>query len=69
MDWKQLLASMTSSVDEELRLRNAYLAVENRILRNQITERVQLTDAERKTLAEMGQKLGKKALEEIATIA
>ncbi len=31
MDWKQLLASITGSVDEELRLRNAYLAVENRI--------------------------------------
>ena len=69
MDWKQLLASTTRSVDEELRLRNAYLAVENRILRHQITGRVQLTDAERKTLAEIGQKLGKKALEEVATIA
>ena len=69
MDWKQLLASTTRSVEEELRLRNAYLAVENRILRNQIAGRVQLTDAERKTLAEIGQKLGKKALEEVATIA
>jgi hypothetical protein len=69
MDWKQLLASTTRSVDEELRLRNAYLAVENRLLRHQITGRVQLTDAERKTLAEMGHKLGKKALAEIATIA
>jgi len=69
MDWKQLLASTTRSVDEELRLRNAYLAVENRLLRHHITGRVQLTDAERKTLAEMGQKLGKKALAEIATIA
>jgi len=27
MDWKQLLISITSSVDEELRLRNAYLDV------------------------------------------
>jgi putative transposase len=43
MDWKQLLASTTRSVDEELRLRNAYLAVENRLLRTQITGRVQLT--------------------------
>jgi putative transposase len=69
MNWKQLLASITGSVDEELRLRNAYLTAENRILRNHIKRRVQLTDAERKTLAEMGQKLGKKALEEIATVA
>src|SRR5215467_6833809 len=70
MDWKQLLASITGSVDEELRLRNAYLAVENRILRNQIkTRRLLLTDAGRKTLAEMGHKLGRQALQEIATIA
>jgi putative transposase len=68
MNWKQLLASITGSVDEELRLRHAYLTAENRILRNHIKGRVQLTDAERKTLAEMGQKLGKKALEEVAAI-
>jgi len=41
---------------------------ENRLLRNQITGRVQLTDGERKTLAAIGQKLGKQALKEIATI-
>jgi putative transposase len=41
---------------------------ENRILRNQITGRVRLTDGERKTLAEIGQKLGKQALKEVATI-
>jgi len=42
---------------------------ENRIPRNQIDGQVQLTDTERKELAEIGTKLGKKALEEIATIA
>jgi hypothetical protein len=30
MDWKNLLESITASVDEELRLRNTYLAAENR---------------------------------------
>jgi hypothetical protein len=70
MDWKQLLTSITGSVDEELRLRNAYLAAENRILHNQIkARRLLLTDAERKTLAEMGHTLGRQALQEIATIA
>jgi hypothetical protein len=59
MDWKQLLAHITGSLDEELRLCNAYLAAENRILRNQIRGRVQLTDAERKTLAEIGKQLGR----------
>src|SRR5438132_5402285 len=69
MDWKKLLGSITESVDEELRLRNAYLVAENCMLRQQIIGRVQLTDSDRKALAEMGQKLDKKALAEIATVA
>ena len=68
MDWKQLLAYITGTVDQELLLRNEYLVTENRLLRHQITGRVRLTDGERKTLAEIGQKLGKKALEEVANI-
>jgi transposase InsO family protein len=68
MDWKHLLAYITGSVDQALLLRNEYLVTENRILRNQITGRVRLSDGERKTLADIGQKLGKKALEEVATI-
>ncbi len=68
MDWKHLLAYITGTVDQALLLRNEYLVTENRLLRNQITGRVRLTDSERKTLADIGQKLGKKALEEVATI-
>jgi homeodomain-containing protein len=68
MDWKHLLASITGTVDQELLLRNEYLVIENRMLRHQITGRVRLTDAERKTLAEIGHKLGKQALAEVATI-
>jgi len=68
MDWKHLLAYITGTVDQELLLRNAYLVTENRILRNQITDRVRLSAGERKTLAEIGQKLGKQALQEVATI-
>jgi putative transposase len=68
MDWKQLLAYITGTVDQELLLRNEYLVTENRILRNQITGRVRLRDGERKALAEIGQKLGKKALEAVASI-
>jgi len=37
-------------------------------LRQQIEGRVQLTDAQRQTLAEIGKKLSKQALEEVATI-
>src|SRR6266480_3507556 len=68
MDWKHLLASITGTVDQELLLRNEYLVTENRILRNQITGRMRLTDGERKTLADIGYKLGKQALAEVATI-
>jgi hypothetical protein len=67
MDWKQLLAYITGTVDQEL-LRNEYLVTENRMLRKQIKGRVRLSDGERKTLAELGQKLGKQALAEVATI-
>ena len=68
MNWKQLLASITGSVDQELLLRSEYLVTENRLLRQQITGRIRLSDAERKTLAELGKKLGKQALAEVATI-
>src|SRR4029450_12714146 len=68
MDWKTFLAYITGSVEEQLLLRNEYVVEENRILRNQIDGRVQLTDAERQTLAAIGKKLGKQALEEVATI-
>ena len=69
MDWKKLLGSITKSVDGELRLRNEYLMTENRMLRQQSPGRVQLTDSDRQALAEIGRQLGKKALEEIATVA
>jgi putative transposase len=68
MDWKRLLAYITGSVDQELLLRNEYLVTENRLLRQQIKGRIRLSDAERKTLAEIGKKLGKQALAEVATI-
>jgi putative transposase len=68
MNWKPLLAYITGSVDRELLVRNAYLVTENRILRQQITGRVRLSDGERKTLAELGKRLGKQALKEVASL-
>src|SRR5713101_1714532 len=68
MDWQTWLAYITGSVDQELLLRNEDLVTEHRILRNQSTGRVRLTDGERMTLAEIGQKLGKQALKEVAKI-
>jgi transposase len=66
--WKQLLAYITGSVDQELLPRNEYLATENCLLRKQLSGRVRLSDGERKTLAELGQRLGKHALAEVASI-
>jgi homeodomain-containing protein len=68
MDWKQLLAYITGTVDQELLLRNEYLVTENRLLRNQLKGRVRLHDGERQTLAEISYKLGKQALQDVATI-
>jgi transposase InsO family protein len=68
MDWKHLLAYITGTVDQALLLRHEYLVTENRILRDQITGRMRLTDGERKTLADIGHKLGKQALQEVTTI-
>src|SRR4029434_4224914 len=59
---------VTGAVDQGLLLRNEYLVTENRILRNQLKGRVRLSDGERQALAEIGQKLGKKALAEVAKI-
>ena len=45
---------ITGTVDEELLLRNEYLAAENRIMMEQLKGRLRLTDPQRKTLAEIG---------------
>jgi putative transposase len=68
MDWKHLLAYITGTVDQELLWRHEYLVAEHRMLRQQINGRRRLRDGERKTLAEMGQKLSKQTLAEVATI-
>jgi len=68
MNWKRLFAHITGSVDQELVLRNEYLATENRILRNQIKGRLRLTDPDRMSLVEIGRRLGRRALAEVAQI-
>jgi len=69
MDWPRILAYITGTVDQELLVRNEYLAAENRILRAQIDGRLLLSDADKKTLAEIGYWLGRKALEDVANAA
>ena len=69
MDWARTLAYVTGTVDQELLARIEYLAAENRILKAQLKGRLKLSDAERATLAEIGHRLGRKALAGVATVA
>ena len=69
MEWARILAYITGAVDQELLLRNEYLAAENRILKAQAKGRLRLSDAERAKLGEIGHRLGRKALGEVATAA
>jgi len=69
MDWARILAYITGTVDQELLLRNEYLAAENRILKAQLKTPLRLTDAERVTFAEIAHRLGRKALEDVANTA
>jgi putative transposase len=69
MEWARILAYITGTVDQELLLRNEYLAAENRILRGQLKGRLKLSEAERAKLGEIGRRLGRKALGEVANAA
>jgi putative transposase len=69
MNWARILAYVTGTVDQELLLRNEYLAAENRILKAQLKGRLRLWDPERATLGEIAHRLGRKALSEVATVA
>jgi putative transposase len=67
--WAQLLAYVTGLVNQRLLLQCEYLVAENRILRSHLPGRVRLSDSERRTLAEIGRRLGRKLLSEVACVA
>jgi hypothetical protein len=69
IEWARILAYITGTVDQELLLRNEYPAAENRILKAQLHGRLRLSDAERRTLGEIGHRPSRKALGEVATAA
>ena len=64
-----MLAYITGTVDQELLLRNEYLLTENRILKAQLPGRPRFSDADRTALANIGHRLGRSALEDIANAA
>ena len=69
MDWARILAYVAGTVDQELLARNEYLAAENRIIKAQLTGRLKLSDAERGALGEIGHRLGRKVLADVARVA
>jgi putative transposase len=60
---------VTGLVNQRLLLKCEYLIAENRILRSHVSGRPRLSDAERSTLAEIGKRLGRKCLAEVACVA
>jgi len=68
-NWARLLAYVTGLVNQELLLQNEYLAAENRILKAHLLSGFLLNNGERATLAEIGKRLGRKALQKVASVA
>jgi putative transposase len=70
MDGACILAHVTGTVDQELLVQNEYLATENRIIiKAQLKGRLKLSDAERGVLGEIGHRLGRQVVADVATIA
>ena len=67
--WARLLAYVTGLVNQQLLLQNEYLAAENRILRAHLPTRLRLSNPQRATLAEIGKRLGRRGLEQVACVA
>jgi putative transposase len=53
---------VTGLINQELLLKNEYLAAEKRTLRARLPARLRLSDPKRSRLAEIGKRLGRKAL-------
>src|SRR5260370_28080967 len=65
----RLLAYVTGLVNQELLLKNEYLLAENRILKTHLQPGSQLSRPERTALAEIGKRLGRTLLQQVASVA
>ena len=64
-----ILAVLAGWLDREERRSLAYLVEENRVLRRQLGgQRLQFTDDDRRRLAALGHRLGRRVLRQIATV-
>ena len=65
---QEALAMVGGHVNEELLLRNEYLAIENEILRNKLQRKISFSNCERIRLAKLGKSIEIKFLRDIAMI-
>jgi transposase InsO family protein len=65
----RLLAYVTGLVNQELLLKNEYLLAENRILKAHLQPGFRLSRPQRTALAEIGKRLGRKLLQQVASVA
>jgi putative transposase len=68
MEAVEALALVSGKVEQELLLRNEYLAAENEILKSKLTKPPRFNNHERIRLAKIGKRIGLKALKEISCI-
>ena len=68
MESVEVLALVGGHVEEEILLRNEYLAAENEILKSKLQGRPRFNDEERARLATLGKRLGRKALQDVGSI-
>lgn len=68
MEMVEAMVLVSGRVEEEILLRNEYLAAENEILKSKIKKPLQLNNHERIRLAKIAKRKGLKALREIACI-
>src|SRR5436305_11639893 len=65
----RLLAYVNGMVNQQLLRQTEYLIAETRILRSHLPVRLRLTDTQRATLATIGKRLGRQALQQVALVA
>ena len=68
MESLEALALISGEVEEEILIRNEYLAAENEIMKSKFKGAVKFKDAERIRLAKIGKQMGLKALKDVACI-
>lgn len=67
-DLVEIMTLAKGRIEQELLLRNQYLAAENEILRSRIEGRLLLTGEEKALLARLGKEIGTEALRAVSTI-